>query len=153
MEDFDKILLTGAVTILGGFTIHAVSQLFLKLFIEPLQRYQQYKAEVVMLLSFYSNMLNTRLRDDDNLEYRERYYKAQNEIRMCMANIKASYYSISPRWLGILLRVIPKKARFDEATGNLLKLSFLGQLQTGRDNQPKNLSLAHSTLEILGADW
>lgn len=72
MDDFDKILITGAVTILGGFFIHAASQLFLKLFIEPLHRYRQYKSEAVTLLGFYSNMLTARLREDDNQEYRER---------------------------------------------------------------------------------
>lgn len=153
MDDFDKILITGAVTILGGFIIHAASQLFLKLFVEPLQRYQQHKAEAVMLLSFYSNLLQARLREEDDQEYRERFYNAQDEIRSCMANLKASYYSISPRWLAIVLRAIPKKDRFTQATKNLLTLSFLGQLLTERDGHSKNMDLAKLTVEILGAEW
>lgn len=153
MDDFDKILITGVVTILGGFIIHAASQLFLKLFIEPLQRYRQHKAEAVMLLSFYSNLLQSRLREEDDQGYRDRYYRAQDEIRTCMANIKASYYSISPRWLAIILGVIPKKGRFKEATKNLLTLSFLGQLLTENDSHSKNMELARSTVEILGAEW
>ena len=59
-----------------------------------------------------SNMLSARLMADDNQEYRDRYYKAQDEIRMCMANIKAAYYSISPRWLAIFLGVIPNQENF-----------------------------------------
>lgn len=153
MEDFDKILITGAVTILGGFIIHAASQLFLRLFIEPLQKYRQYNAEAVMLLSFYSNLLHSRLREEDEQEYRDRYYKAQDEIRMCMANLKASYYSISPQRLAIVLRAIPDKKRFNEATKNLLKLSFFGQLLTDKDSHSKNMDLAQSTVEILGAKW
>jgi hypothetical protein len=153
MEDFDKILLTGAVTILGGFFIHSASQLFLKLFIEPLQRYRQYKFEAVALLSFYSNMLSARLRGDENQGYRDGYYKAQDEIRMCMANIKAAYYSISPRWLAILFRVIPGQAQFKKVTRNLLALSFLGQLITEKDDISKNMDLAELTVTILGAEW
>lgn len=153
MDDFDKILLTGVVTVLGGFFIHSASQLFLKLFIEPIQRYRQYKSEAVTLLSFYSNMLSARLTEDDNQEYRERYYKAQDEIRMCMASIKAAYYSISPRWLAIFFRAIPNQAEFKKVTSNLLSLSFLGQLLTEQDRMSKNMDLAKSTVAILGAEW
>lgn len=153
MEDFDKILITFAVTIFSGFIIHAASQLFLKLFIEPLQNYRQYNAEAIMLLSFYSNLLHSRLRDEDEQEYRDRYYKAQDELRMCMANLKASYYSISPHRLATVLCAIPDKKRFNTATKNLLKLSFFGQLLTETDSHSKNLELAQSTVEILGAKW
>lgn len=153
MEDFDKILLTGAVTVSGGFVIHSASQLFLKVFVEPTQNYRKYKAEAITLLSFYSNMLDATVKDDDNQEYRERYYKAQDEIRMCMANIKAAYYSISPRWLAVALGIIPKQYQFKEAVSNLLHLSFLGRLFTERDRMSENLDRAKSTVSLLRAEW
>lgn len=153
MEDLDKILLTGAVTILGGFSIHSASQLFLKLFIDPLQNYRLHRSEAVTLLSFYSNMLDSRLCENDSQEYRERYYKAQDEIRMCMANVKASYYSISPRWLAVAFGAIPRQAKFREAANNLLTLSFLGSFRTDADSASKGLDLARSTVRMLGAEW
>jgi len=153
MEDFEKILLTASLTVLGGFVIHSASQLFLKLFIEPMQEFRKNRSQAITLLSFYSNMLSSRLRYDENDEYRERYYKAQDEIRMCMANIKASYYSISPRWLSIILGVVPNNTNFQTVSANLLSLSFLGSLNTEGDNLSKNMDLAKDTLKLLGAEW
>ena len=153
MSDFEKILFTAAMTILGGFVIHSASQLFLKLFIEPLQQYKQYKFEAISLLSFYSNMLGSRLGEDDNDEYRQRYYKAQDEIRLCAANIKAAYYSISPRFLAVVFGVVPKNKDFKLATGNLLSLSFLGSLNGEDTKMSENYERAKDTVRLLGAEW
>ena len=152
MSDFEKILLTAAMTVLGGFIIHSISQLFLKLFIEPLQEYRKKKSEAISLLSFYSNMLSSRIHDNDTNEYRERHHKAQDEIRMCMSNLKAAYYSISPQWFAILIGVIPNPEKFKIASNNLLTLSFLGALNSEGDSDSKNFNLAKDTAIILGAE-
>lgn len=151
MSDFEKILLTGTVTILGGFVIHSASQIFTLIFIEPLQNFRKQRAEAISLLHFYSNMLDSRLRENDSAAYAKRYDKAQEELRLCMANIQAAYYSISPRRLAIFFKAIPNTSDFSTVKENLLQLSFLGSLKT--DHGVENISLAKDTVEKLGASW
>ena len=151
MADLTKILLTASMTVLGGFIIHFASQIFLKIFIEPVQAYKKQKSKAISLLSFYSNMLDAKLRTEDSDEYKERYYKAQDEIRLCMANIKAAYYSISPRWLSIKLGITPNEEEFHKITSHLLSLSFLGHLKVDGDKMFENGEKAKETLSLLGA--
>ncbi|MFC6635048.1 hypothetical protein [Microbulbifer taiwanensis] len=153
MGDFEKILLTAAMTVLGGFLIHSASQLFLKLFIEPLQDFKKYKFEAISLLGFYSNKLNARLKYDDSFDEKERYYKAQDEIRLCAANLKSAYYSINPRFLAVFLRIIPNQENFKQASRNLMSLSFLGSLNTEDTKASENYNRARNTVAMLGAEW
>ena len=155
MSDIEKILLTSTLTIFAGLLIHALSQVFLKVFIEPLSEFRRNRSEALSLLSFYSNMLNSRLQGDDRDDkyYIDRYYRAQDEIRMSMAKLKASYYSIAPLWMAIQLNLVPKKMLFKEVTSNLLSLSFLGAYKTNSENSKCNVELAKNTTALLDAEW
>ena len=147
MSDFDKILMTAAVTVFGGLIFHFFTQFFLKLFIEPVQKYRDHKSEAISLLHFYSNILGLRVEKCEPQVERERYFKAQDEIRMCYSNLTAAYHSIFPKWLAMVLCLIPKKDKFKMASGNLLSLSFLGNFKA--ENQD-SIELAKKRLVCWG---
>ncbi len=150
MSDLDKILVTSGLTIFGALLIHVFSQMFIKIFLEPCVEYKKSRADVITYLIFYSNILDARLHDGHNDDYKKRHYKAQEDIRLSMAKYRASYYSISPQFLAIIFRIIPKFQKFEEISRNLLSLSFLGDLKIDGDPMFENSKLAKATLKLLG---
>jgi hypothetical protein len=150
MLDLDKILITSGLTILGGLLIHVFSQIFIKIFLEPCVEYKKSRSDVITYLTFYSNMLNSSLSQDDNDNYKERYYKAQDDIRLSMAKYRASYFSITPHFLAILFRIVPQHKKFESISKNLLTLSFLGALKVDNDEMFDNYRLSQETFKLLG---
>ncbi|WP_028112186.1 hypothetical protein [Ferrimonas kyonanensis] len=149
MSDLDKILLTTVLTIFGGLMIHVLSQMFIKMFLEPCIEYKKIRSDVISHMSFYSNMFDSKLRADDSDDYRERYYKAQDDIRLSMAKYRASYNSITPLILARLLRIVPSFSDFESISKNLLTLSFLGSIKHDESGYNEQYNLAKETLKLL----
>ncbi|GAA5648631.1 hypothetical protein [Vibrio proteolyticus] len=152
MSEFEKIIYTAAATIIGGLLIHAMSQLVQKLFIEPCHQYRQLNSRAISSLSFHSNMLNAKLRVDDNEEYRQRYYDGQDELRKLMADMKAQYITISPLWLAVALRLVPSRSTHRKVVRNLLTLSFFGSLSSPSDERTP-YELAKETVKLMGSEF
>ncbi|WP_340678169.1 hypothetical protein [Paraglaciecola sp.] len=149
VSDLDKILLTSVLTILGGLLIHVLSQMFIKVFLEPCVEFKKSRGDVITYLTFYSNMHDSRLRHNDADGYKNRYYKAQDDIRLSMAKFRSSYYSITPHRLAVLLGITPRFQTFENISNNLLKLSFLGDLKEEGDKMLENTRLAKETFKLL----
>lgn len=149
MTDLDKILLTSVLTIFGGVMIHMISQVFIKAFLEPCTEFKKARADIITYLHFYSNMFDSKLTGKDNEEYRQKYYNAQDDIRLAMAKSRASYCSISPQWLALFLTITPRYETFEKIGTNLLSLSFLGSFKVGDKDPFSGSNLAKDTLKLL----
>ncbi|ANU38270.1 hypothetical protein RJD38_18875 [Vibrio scophthalmi] len=151
MTEIEKIIYTAAATIIGGLLIHSMSQLIQKLFIEPCHQYRQLTSKSISSLSFYSNMLNAKVRVDDGEDYRKRYFDGQDEVRKLMADMKAQYVTIFPLWIAIVFGLVPSKKKHKQIVSNMLTLSFFGSLST-HDDERSPYDLAKETVKLMGGD-
>jgi hypothetical protein len=59
MSDIEKIIVTAALTILGGTIVYVVGQLFSKVFIDPLQNLRKAIGEMRFNLTFHASEIHT----------------------------------------------------------------------------------------------
>lgn len=105
-------------TVISGVLVFVIGQLFVELFLKPLSRYNEIKAEIAYALVYYANVyLNPIVYNKEVQPNIELYKKASEELRILAAKITG--FSQERRFLRIF---IPVK-RIEQVRHNLIGLS------------------------------
>lgn len=117
MSDIFKIVLTSALTILGGLIIFLFSQIVSKFFIDPIHEQKKIIGEIADKLIFYANVYaNTTLTHPDK-------EKAHGEFRK-LATALQSKTQVIP-WYDFLagIGMVKHKENINSATKELIRIS------------------------------
>lgn len=120
MSDLEKILVTSALTILGGVVVFVIGQLIAKLFIEPMQALKVVINDTRVALAFHAAIINTPISRTP-----ETSDQASQALRKCSAELFAkassipSYDNIARMSCGYL----PRQTKLNDAVRELRGLS------------------------------
>jgi hypothetical protein len=118
MSDIEKIVVTAALTILGGVMVYVVGQLLSILFIDPLQNLRKTIGETRFNLAFHAGEIHTpigRTRDKSD--------KLRDALMKNSCDLLANLQAISLYWLASALRVAPPQKSIEDAAVQLRALS------------------------------
>ncbi|MGD0589792.1 MAG: hypothetical protein ABSA44_03190 [Bacteroidota bacterium] len=125
MSDLDKILLTAATTILGGATLFMTTQVFTKIFLEPLFDLRKTIRDISYNLDFFAAVIrNAPVADANELN------TARETFRTLFAQLSSVSNSLPLYWLFTKLKFIPSKKDVDEAVRCLIRLSNTSRSST-----------------------
>lgn len=147
MSEIYKIILTSALTVLGGITILTIGQIIQKFIIEPIQEFAKLRGEISETLIFYANananmtdyylkgMEESEKRPEPEREIvRDRYkniisahWKRQDDastkLRQLSSQLLAKATAIPLYPLFSFLLRFPRKADISAAASGLIRLS------------------------------
>jgi len=119
MSEVFKIVLTSALTVLGGIAIIVAGQVSTKFFIEPIHEHRRIIGEIAESLLFYAYLYS-----NPGIGRPEEMNEAQKVFRQQASRLVATSYAIQWRKLPRFLSIsIPGPLDVTEARGCLIGLS------------------------------
>lgn len=122
MSEVEKIVLTAAVTLLGGTTLLVTGEFLKALVIVPLQKYKEQVQLTLDRLDYYANRLTNHFNANPNKEEQELIATIKADLRSAATQLSSKYVSISWRKLLIFLKVIPTGKNIEKAYSGLMFL-------------------------------
>jgi hypothetical protein len=120
MTDFEKILLTSAVTVLGGVTVYVAGQLLSKFFIDPVQDLRKAIGEVRFNLAFHAPEIHTPIGRTEERSDRARDALMKSSCDLLAKLQAASLYDF---WASMSRDVLPPRKAIEDAAVQLRGLS------------------------------
>ena len=119
MDDFNKILLTSSLTVIGAILVFFASQILGKLVIEPVQDLKKTLGEIRYALVFHAQAIMTPVGD------REGEDKASEVLRKLARNLRSKVGAVPfyGRWAAISRGFLPTQAKAFEASKHIIGLS------------------------------
>jgi hypothetical protein len=117
MDDLDKILLTSALTILGGAFVYVFGQIATEFFIKPVQQFWRMCCHIQDRLAFYAPVYEHPEKEWDNRR------EALEEFRRCAAQLRAAAFAIGCYTLLSRCKIVPEWSAIEDAGRNLIGLS------------------------------
>jgi hypothetical protein len=118
MSETVQIILTSALTIIGGIALLVFGEIFTKFFIEPIYEQKKLISEIAETLIFYANLYSNpgvgTIEDQD---------KAQDVLRQKASLLRAKTYAIPWYDIFVSLRLVRSHSQIEEASSNLIGLS------------------------------
>ncbi|RLI83991.1 hypothetical protein DRP07_02495 [Archaeoglobales archaeon] len=116
-EEF-KIVLTSALTILGGIFVYTTGQIISKFFIEPIHDQSRCIGDISDSLIFYANQFS-----NPGVGKPEKMDETQKVLRQRASQLTSKTHVINCYKLFELLGIVPKRSAVIEASRSLIKLS------------------------------
>ncbi len=118
MSDLVTIVLTAALTLLGGFTLLVLGQVAQRWFIEPILAQRAAIGNVEHALLFHANVYMGGGRDD-----REKLRETSTALREAAARLSSASWGISCYKQLEMLRLVRRREQVREAVSALIGLS------------------------------
>lgn len=123
MTEMEKIVLTAALTLLGGMILFILSEFARVLIVVPLQKYKEHVQVVFDRVDFYANRLTNFFSADPGNEELQLIQQISSELRSAATQLNSKYATISWRPLLIKLHIVPSAEDLEKAYGGLVFLS------------------------------
>jgi hypothetical protein len=144
MSETIQIILTSALSIIGGIALLVFGEIFTRFIIEPIYEQKKLISEIAEALIFHSNLyLNP------GVSIKEDQDKAQDILRQKASLLRAKTYAIP--WYDVFasLRLVRNHSQIEEASRNLIGLSnsihqgdpFVNKERRGKIKSALNLYL------------
>lgn len=150
MPDLWKIVLTSALTIVGGVLVLVVGQLIQRFFLEPLHEQTKLIAEVAYALAYYAPIYanpgptHVVVRPDGvNLTD-----AAEDKLRALASQLIAT--ATATRWY-VLARVVHSPSRKDVLDGARALIGLSNSVRTG--TLKENLEMRDRAVKLLRINW
>lgn len=116
MSEILKIFLTSSLTIIGGVTVYALSQIV----VGPIFEQRKIIGEIADALIFYANVYSSRI---PGLTSKDKIDAASKRLRQLAALLQSKTHLIP--WYGVFerLRIVHKSAAIEDASTALIGLS------------------------------
>jgi hypothetical protein len=134
MTEWEKIVLTAALTLLGGMILFILSEFTRVLIVVPLQKYKEHVQVVFDRMDFYSNRLTNFFSANPEEEELQLIRQISSELRSAATQLSSKYAIISWRPLLIQLHIVPSAEELQKAYGGLVFLSN----NLPREGRPSN---------------
>lgn len=121
--DWLTIVLTAAVTLIGGVLLLIFTESVRLFVIQPLKAYRDHVELILDRLDFHANYMTNFFSETPDKEEREKIQEIQKDFRSAATQLNAKYASISMKWLLVKLGWIPSKKDKEEIHGKLIFLS------------------------------
>jgi hypothetical protein len=150
MAEFNKALLTSALTLIGGCLIFV----FQRFLLEPLNEQSRVIGRVSFAMHYYGREYNSPLIPKQaDQETREHYWAVGDKLRELASSLAESSQAVRPYWLWRLLKMTPDRENIDAVIGLLTRMSnslfVLGQEQY-REQVKQNWKDADEIIKQLG---
>lgn len=123
MSDAMQIVLTAALTLLGGTMLFIFGEFAKVLVVIPLQKFKEQVQLTLDRLDFYANRITNYFSEEPSEEEWELIWQIGADFRSAATQLRSKYAVISLRKLLIMLHVIPSTKNMEEAYGSLMLLS------------------------------
>lgn len=131
MSELFKIVLTSALTIMGGIVVYVTGRIIEKFFIEPIHEQFRLIGEIADSLIFYANVYTN---PGSKLIEKERADEASTILRQQASQLMARTQIIQWYRLWQRMRIVPKYADVIEAQHKLIALSNLVDRGNAKEN-------------------
>jgi len=123
------ILLTSALTILGGVLVFSLSQIVLRFLVEPIHEQAKAIGEIFFGLVYYADRYA-----NPGSGRTEAMTEAADTLRRYASQLEGTTYAV--RWYRLFERIglAPSRERVNEAVGNLIRISNSIHTGNGREN-------------------
>lgn len=118
-----KIVLTAALTLIGGTLLFVFGEFVKVLVVVPLQKYKEHVQLVRDRVDFYSNRVTNFFSAEPDDEEWELIRRISADFRSSATQLSSKYAGISWRKLLVKFRIIPSAEKLDEAYRSLIFLS------------------------------
>ncbi|HEU5004498.1 MAG TPA: hypothetical protein VFT49_00215 [Candidatus Saccharimonadales bacterium] len=150
MADWVKIVLTAAVTLIGGTILFGVSEVVKVLVLAPLQKFKAHVQLTLDRIDFYANRITNPFSENPTDDERRLMAQIQADLRSAATGLSSTYVTISLRKVLIKLKIIPKQEAITKAYGALMYLSN-SLLVRGHMDEADNPRNNHAKIEEIKA--
>lgn len=123
MSDAVQIILTAALTLLGGTLLFIFGEFAKVLIVTPLQKFKEQVQLTLDRVDFYANRVTNFFSAEPTDEEWELIRQISADFRSAATQLRSKYAGISSRKLLIWLHIIPSTQKMEEAYGSLMLLS------------------------------
>lgn len=142
------IVLTAALTLIGGVILFILSEFVRILVVIPLQKYNEQVQLTLNILDFYSNRLCNHFSAKPDAEEQKLIDTIKDKLRSGATRINSKYNSISLRHILVWLKLIPSGEKIQEVYGALIYLHN-SILYEGEVDEYNNTSENRQKIEIV----
>jgi hypothetical protein len=147
-------VLTASLTILGGVFVFVITQIVLKIVIQPFAEFRKVKGRINTSLIFHANVYMNPIHLSEDVNHKNRADITSNEFRILASELMASYQMLTCKHLLIWLGIIPNREKIHDASRHLIGLSngiytYSSYAEYKHDERKKNDSSAKELARIL----
>jgi hypothetical protein len=146
VTEIEKIVLTSALTVVGGLLIFVLQRFLL----EPLNDQSKILGRITYAMFYYGREygfpINPQTAPEES---QKRYWDVADHIRGLAASLAETSQGIRFRWVWVCLRLTPRRKRVNEAIGLLTRMSnsfFALTPEQGREQMHQNCADADAVL-------
>lgn len=123
MSDAMQIILTAALTLLGGTLLFIFGEFAKVLVVMPLQKFKEQVQLTLDRIDFYANRVTNFFSEEPTDEEWELIRQISADFRSAATQLRSKYAGIGARKILIWLHMIPSTGKMEEAYGSLMLLS------------------------------
>ncbi|RED57186.1 hypothetical protein DFP95_111100 [Cohnella lupini] len=116
-------IITASFTILGGIIIFIVSQLFLKIVLEPLAEFKKLKGKITFALIYHANVYSSPRPLTEMTRQDEPITNASKDFRTLASELLGYYQQLSCKRIVIRFKAIPNRENINDASRCLIGLA------------------------------
>ena len=135
MDDLTKIVLTSALTIVGGVVIYVAGQILTRFFIDPYHEYRKAVGEIADALIYHANVYMNPGSGSPTEPRAARIDATSDTLRQKASLLRVRAYSIPCYNVFAKCRLVSQRASIERASGALIGLSnniFQGDARENR---------------------
>lgn len=122
MSDAEKIILTAAVTLIGGMVLFIISEYIRVFILVPVQKLNEQIQIAIGKVDFHCNMLTNYFPKEPSEEERKTIHEIKKDLRSAATQLNSKYSVISWKKHLIRLKLIPSAENIDIAYSGLIYL-------------------------------
>lgn len=150
MAEFNKALLTSALTIIGGCLIFV----FQRFLLEPLNEQSRVIGRVAFAMHYYGREYNAPLNPKGvDQATQDRFWKVADQIRELASSLAETSQAVRPYWFWRTLGMTPSRANIAQAIRLLTGMSnnmFASGAADVRQQSKQNWADADAVIKALG---
>ncbi len=123
MPEWLQILMTAAVTLLGGIVLLVTSEFIKLLVITPLKQYRDHVQFILDRLDFHAGYVTNFFSEEPSEEERELMRQISKDFRTAATKLNAVYAGVTLKKTLEKWKLLPKRDDINNAYGKLLLLS------------------------------
>lgn len=116
MDEFIKIIITAAFTIIGGISIFGITKVIERFQVDPIIELSNLRGEIATFLIINANQFGYP-------ENKDKLNLLSFELRTLSAKLRGTVFKINFYWFYSLIRLIPKRKDVLSATSEMIGLS------------------------------
>lgn len=146
MSAWLQIILTAALTLVGGIILLLIGEFTKTLIILPLQKFREQVQLILDRIDFYANKLTNHYPEEPSPVQQNEILTMNNDLRSAATQLRSKYQTISCRRILVKIRYIPSIEQIEKAYSALLYLHN-STLYAGQVDKHSNSAINHDKIE------